>query len=52
LEIVEHFLSQVPKSNILEIGCGNGNPMAAKIFASKLSYKGIDISEKQIKMAK
>ncbi len=41
-----------PHSTILDIGCGSGRPIDEFLIKKKHKIIGIDISEKQIKMAK
>jgi SAM-dependent methyltransferase len=38
------------RSNILELGCGNGEP-AARMLAERHSYTGVDISREQLRRA-
>jgi len=48
--IVKKFLDDIPsKSNVLEIGCGNGKNM---LYRDDLIFQGIDISEKQFEICK
>jgi cyclopropane fatty-acyl-phospholipid synthase-like methyltransferase len=41
-----------PKSKILDIGCGAGKPIDEYLVSKKYKVTGIDISEKQIELAK
>jgi SAM-dependent methyltransferase len=40
-----------PRSNVLELGCGNGRP-AAVVLADHHVYSGVDISAEQLKRAR
>ena len=40
------------KKQILEVCCGDGNPFASKLISKKYNYKGIDISDFLINLAK
>lgn len=41
-----------PGSNILDVGCGAGNPIDSFLISKAMRVKGIDISEAQIELAK
>lgn len=50
LEILDQMIK--PNSTVLDIGCGNGNPVDKYLSDHGHSIIGIDISEKQIELAK
>lgn len=52
LQIFQLFLSLVDKGPVLELGCGNGIPIGKALLEAGITYRGIDISETQIKIAK
>lgn len=49
---VDSFAAQLqPGSSVLELGCGNGLPVA-KTLATEFEVTGVDVSEKQIERAR
>ena len=53
LEIFKQFVSLIdPKKRILELGCGSGSPTCNYFFSNGFQYTGVDLSEKQLELAK
>ena len=50
--LFQQFLKNKNHKKILELGCGSGFPIAGKIFEKEFNYTGIDLSVKQIELAK
>jgi SAM-dependent methyltransferase len=51
IEYLERLLEKLPPdADVLELGCGNGEP-AARILATKHRYTGVDISREQLRRA-
>ena len=50
---LDRFLSIIPKhSNILDLGCGSGTPIAQYLIGNNCSIVGVDTSDVMLEMAK
>lgn len=52
-DYLEHFVSKIiPGSTVLDVGCGSGIPIDEYLLHKGFAVNGIDISEKQITLAR